>query len=206
MNVKKSSFKKCTLKGTKNGIVCGKSSLETVVFQNIGAMLGLCRVFQANAGLTSNFGRPSPTASTVCPSPPSSTRRSSAVTEVCVHLAVRFLQRSSDVLRCVCSALPTGLSPDLQSMEQIRRIMRPTDVPDTGAVHQSRENCVCVRDVSAHVCVFQACCVICCGQTRIKTCRAGVRTTGACPSRSEPMLSASSSTVMTWTSSAELTR
>jgi serine/threonine-protein phosphatase PP1 catalytic subunit len=25
-----------------------------------------------------------------------------------------------------------GLSPDLQTMEQIRRIMRPTDVPDTG--------------------------------------------------------------------------
>ena len=25
-----------------------------------------------------------------------------------------------------------GLSPDLQSMEQIRRIMRPTDVPDAG--------------------------------------------------------------------------
>lgn len=25
-----------------------------------------------------------------------------------------------------------GLSPDLHSMEQIRRIMRPTDVPDTG--------------------------------------------------------------------------
>jgi serine/threonine-protein phosphatase PP1 catalytic subunit len=28
----------------------------------------------------------------------------------------------------------TGLSPDLQSMEQIRRIMRPTDVPDQGRV------------------------------------------------------------------------
>ena len=28
-----------------------------------------------------------------------------------------------------------GLSPDLQSMEQIRRVMRPTDVPDTGARH-----------------------------------------------------------------------
>ena len=27
-----------------------------------------------------------------------------------------------------------GLSPDLQSMEQIRRIMRPTDVPDTGEI------------------------------------------------------------------------
>ena len=29
---------------------------------------------------------------------------------------------------CLCA----GLSPDLQSMEQIRRIMRPTDVPDQG--------------------------------------------------------------------------
>jgi serine/threonine-protein phosphatase PP1 catalytic subunit len=27
-----------------------------------------------------------------------------------------------------------GLSPDLQTMEQIRRVMRPTDVPDTGKV------------------------------------------------------------------------
>uniref|UniRef100_A0A8C6EMB0 Serine/threonine-protein phosphatase PP1-beta catalytic subunit n=1 Tax=Marmota marmota marmota TaxID=9994 RepID=A0A8C6EMB0_MARMA len=27
-----------------------------------------------------------------------------------------------------------GLSPDLQSMEQIRRIMRPTDVPDTETI------------------------------------------------------------------------
>lgn len=34
--------------------------------------------------------------------------------------------------------LPTGLSPDLQSMEQIRRIMRPTDVPDTGEWHGIR--------------------------------------------------------------------
>lgn len=32
---------------------------------------------------------------------------------------------------CNVSYLP-GLSPDLQSMEQIRRIMRPTDVPDQG--------------------------------------------------------------------------
>jgi diadenosine tetraphosphatase ApaH/serine/threonine PP2A family protein phosphatase len=28
-----------------------------------------------------------------------------------------------------------GLSPDLQNMEQIRRVMRPTDVPDTGMHH-----------------------------------------------------------------------
>jgi serine/threonine-protein phosphatase PP1 catalytic subunit len=31
-----------------------------------------------------------------------------------------------------------GLSPDLQSMEQIRRVMRPTDVPDTGSSPLSR--------------------------------------------------------------------
>ncbi|TEA11738.1 hypothetical protein DBR06_SOUSAS6910225 [Sousa chinensis] len=31
-----------------------------------------------------------------------------------------------------CRRCPPGLSPDLQSMEQIRRIMRPTDVPDQG--------------------------------------------------------------------------
>ncbi|ELV13721.1 Serine/threonine-protein phosphatase PP1-beta catalytic subunit [Tupaia chinensis] len=31
-----------------------------------------------------------------------------------------------------------GLSPDLQSMEQIRRIMRPTDVPDTGTLARTR--------------------------------------------------------------------
>lgn len=27
-----------------------------------------------------------------------------------------------------------GLSPDLKTMEQIRRIVRPTDVPDTGTI------------------------------------------------------------------------
>ena len=43
---------------------------------------------------------------------------------------------------CTCTVNPVcftnfafvliGLSPDLHSMEQIRRIMRPTDVPDQG--------------------------------------------------------------------------
>lgn len=32
----------------------------------------------------------------------------------------------------VSTLFSPGLSPDLQSMEQIRRIMRPTDVPDQG--------------------------------------------------------------------------
>lgn len=33
---------------------------------------------------------------------------------------------------CSLHVLSPGLSPDLQSMEQIRRVMRPTDVPDQG--------------------------------------------------------------------------
>lgn len=33
-----------------------------------------------------------------------------------------------------------GLSPDLQSLEQIRRVMRPTDVPDTGKMRMKVEN------------------------------------------------------------------
>lgn len=43
-------------------------------------------------------------------------------------------QLSTAVSVClfVLSPLCLGLSPDLQSMEQIRRIMRPTDVPDQG--------------------------------------------------------------------------
>lgn len=44
-----------------------------------------------------------------------------------------FFLRCACILRSVVEPLcPAGLSPDLQSMEQIRRIMRPTDVPDTG--------------------------------------------------------------------------
>lgn len=31
-----------------------------------------------------------------------------------------------------CFFFLTGLSPDLQGMDQIRKIIRPTDVPDTG--------------------------------------------------------------------------
>merc|ERR1711972_1045650 len=46
-----------------------------------------------------------------------------------------------------------GLSPDLESMEQIRRIMRPTDVPDQGLL-----------------CDY-------CGQILIKKYKVGVKTT-----------------------------
>ena len=47
------------------------------------------------------------------------------------------------VLVCVmvCFTNVAGLSPDLQSMEQIRRIMRPTDVPDTGKISIYSPSC-----------------------------------------------------------------
>jgi len=45
-----------------------------------------------------------------------------------LHDARRF--GASGHAKVVTSA--DGQSPDLQSMEQIRRVMRPTDVPDTG--------------------------------------------------------------------------
>ena len=59
-----------------------------------------------------------------------------------------------------------GLSPDLNSMEQIRRIMRPTDVPDTGLLcdllwsdpDEKITGCV----VRARVCVFRCVCVSVC--------------------------------------------
>lgn len=64
-------------------------------------------------------------------------RKSSAVMEVgLVNIRchedfddARYMKRAR--LRWVYCPSP-GLSPDLQSMEQIRRVMRPTDVPDQG--------------------------------------------------------------------------
>jgi len=50
-------------------------------------------------------------------------------TKMPVHL-IRLLVHT--VPRLYIFIFFAGLSPDLQSMEQIRRIMRPTDVPDTG--------------------------------------------------------------------------
>ena len=38
-----------------------------------------------------------------------------------------------------------GLSPDLQSMDQIRKIIRPTDVPDTGKLLLKLKVIVLVR-------------------------------------------------------------
>jgi len=50
-----------------------------------------------------------------------------------------------------CLNVLVGLSPDLQSMEQIRRIMRPTDVPDQGwwcGCDQTGSGCGLIRHES----------------------------------------------------------
>lgn len=62
-----------------------------------------------------------------------------------------------------------GLSPDLQSMEQIRRVMRPTDVPDTGAF----TSYVVCGDISS---IVQDYFVTFYGQTQTKTLLGGQKT------------------------------
>jgi diadenosine tetraphosphatase ApaH/serine/threonine PP2A family protein phosphatase len=65
-----------------------------------------------------------------------------------------------------------GLSPDLQNMDQIRRIMRPTDVPDTG-MHVIL---VCVLEADPPDQVSSATCY---GVIRTTTSPAGTRMTEA---------------------------
>jgi hypothetical protein len=75
-----------------------------------------------------------------------------------------------------------GLSPDLQSMEQIRRVMRPTDVPDTGA---------CTRcPFASSICLnhsLKACCATYSGPTLTKISPAGQKMIVVFPSRLAPM-------------------
>lgn len=94
-------------------------------------------LFQVKEGTTSNSGKHSQIVLTASPLLPLLMRRSSAAMEVgywvlrWIHTVVSL----TSVSTCLLILLPlflAGLSPDLQSMEQIRRIMRPTDVPDQG--------------------------------------------------------------------------
>jgi diadenosine tetraphosphatase ApaH/serine/threonine PP2A family protein phosphatase len=76
-----------------------------------------------------------------------------------------------------------GLSPDLNSMEQIRRVMRPTDVSETRRLKLEKSNW---SDVGANACrsltaVYSA---IFCGPTPIRTLLDGARTTEVLASHS----------------------
>jgi hypothetical protein len=72
-----------------------------------------------------------------------------------------------------------GLSPDLKAMEQIRRVVRPTDVPDTG-------NPSPLNTLLTHKKDFYA---ISCGPIPTKTLLAGERTIEEFLSLLEAMLS-----------------
>lgn len=78
-----------------------------------------------------------------------------------------------------------GLSPDLNSMEQIRRVMRPTDVSHAPPINQAQKY---RRGILRLTCFDRfrtaVCCATCCGPIRTRTSRAGARTIAACPSLS----------------------
>lgn len=103
-----------------------------------------------------------------------------------------------------------GLSPDLNSMEQIRRVMRPTDVSPARTPFIDI-SCQSERYQSSHLTDFcrsliAVSFVICYGQIPIKTLLAGARMTVGSPSHSGPMSYPASYRSMTWISSAEPTK
>ena len=86
-----------------------------------------------------------------------------------------------------------GLSPDLQSMEQIRRVMRPTDVPDTGMHHTVPSSRLYTLRVS------QAFYAIFFGPIQTRISPAGQRMTVVCPLRLARTLYQDSCKNMIWT-------
>lgn len=87
-----------------------------------------------------------------------------------------------------------GLSPDLNSMEQIRRVMRPTDVSHLNYTSSK----VQISDLNTRslIVVFSA---ISCGQILTRISLAGARTIVVSPSLLVPMLFRDSSRSTTWT-------
>lgn len=89
-----------------------------------------------------------------------------------------------------------GLSPDLNSMEQIRRVMRPTDVCIESETFRGVIRLTCNRFLIA------VCSVTCCGLTPTRISQGGLRTIEVSPSPSVPMLCLASYKSTTWISSA----
>jgi diadenosine tetraphosphatase ApaH/serine/threonine PP2A family protein phosphatase len=94
-----------------------------------------------------------------------------------------------------------GLSPDLNSMEQIRRVMRPTDVCRNISLFRllflCRERAGALADILRSLTVVY--CVTCCGPTLTKTLPAGAKMTAGSHSHSDPMSFLDSYKSMTWT-------
>ena len=97
----------------------------------------------ANGATTSGCGKRSQTASTACRWPPwwmkrwgvtgwVEKRAARGEPPVCGELASVFEQCTATLPTLQILCMHGGLSPELKSLEQIKRIPRPTDVPDTG--------------------------------------------------------------------------
>lgn len=83
----------------------------------------------ANEGITSNCGKRLQIVLTACRSLQLVSFNRLINSKLITDRILLFSLTSVDEKIFCCHG---GLSPDLQSMEQIRRIMRPTDVPDQG--------------------------------------------------------------------------
>ena len=79
-----------------------------------------------------------------------------------------------------------GLSPDLNSMEQIRRVMRPTDVSQSSPSLPRQLRCgpcAALMSITNFIRSLTAdCSAICCGLTPTRTSPAGAKTTAVSPS------------------------
>lgn len=91
-----------------------------------------------------------------------------------------------------------GLSPDLNSMEQIRRVMRPTDVSLAFLLRTSPPlgQRPSANGPRSRIAAYS---VTCCGRIRKKILPVGVRMTGVCPSPLALMWCLGSCRSMTWT-------
>lgn len=100
-----------------------------------------------------------------------------------------------------------GLSPDLNSMEQIRRVMRPTDVRSGflfGPDHEATRDVWWAADSRRFLIAVSS--AISCGPILIRTSPGGVKTTAACPSLLDQTSCLASCRSTTWISSAVLTK
>jgi serine/threonine-protein phosphatase PP1 catalytic subunit len=92
-----------------------------------------------------------------------------------------------------------GLSPDLNSMEQIRRVMRPTDVSGHLVPFSALLNAEALLTLLVRRFLTAGYSAIFCGLIPTRTSRAGVRTTVVCPLPLGRTSSLASSKNTTWT-------
>lgn len=92
-------------------------------------------MMSASGGIISGFGKPSLTASTACQFQHLWMRRYDvpffvSMQHLCTSASVPHRPQLPAWMQILC--MHGGLSPELKTLEQIKRLARPADVPDTG--------------------------------------------------------------------------